>query len=104
MQGKRPTAALDESDPGRNGIQWQNVVPVLGMFLLSAAIAFSLGDSSRPVGSRAVSALNGAGLIFVGAIVTLWFFSRFVHHSRLSSRVLFLVVWAVAMVMWLLFR
>ncbi len=100
MQGK----AADESDLGRNGIQWQNVAPVLGLFLASAAIAFALGDSSRSVGSRAVSALDSAGVIFVGTLLTIWFFSRFVHHSRLSSRSLFLVVWAVAMAIWLLIK
>jgi hypothetical protein len=104
MKGNPSDAALEESDLGPNGIQWQNVAPLLGMFVASAAIAFALGDSSLPLEARTLSALNSAGLIFIGTLVTLWFFSRFVHHSRLSSRVLVLLVWAAAMAVWLLSR
>jgi hypothetical protein len=91
-------AAGEEGE--RYGVQWQNLGPLAGGFFVSWALTYALGDSSLPWGPRARAALWSSLLILLATMFAMRLLGRLVHHSRLASVQLFVVVWAIAFAVW----
>jgi hypothetical protein len=91
--GRRPAA-----DEESNGFQWHIVGPGVGCYFLSAAFAYLAGDPSLGSSERLHAAFGSATLMLVLTMLAMGVLSRFIHHSRLGSPLLFGLVWlAVAM-------
>jgi hypothetical protein len=98
-EGPPVEAGHDEGE--RYGVQWQNVGPLVGGFVVSWALTYMLGDATLRWGPRARAALWSSLAILLGTMFAMKVLARLVHHARLTSLQLFVVVWAIAFAVWL---
>jgi hypothetical protein len=90
-----------EHEP-RNGFQWQTIGPGLVVFGSSIVLTF-LFCGGEWDDRRLWTALNAAGLIFIGAMFGMRIARLFVPREHLSLPSLFLTIWAIAFLIWLAF-
>jgi hypothetical protein len=91
-------------EPERNGVQWQNVGPIAGLFLVSWSLAYALERTSQSWSVRAEHGLNSAALVFLVTLLAVRVIARVVGRSRVESVRLLAVVWFLVAVAWLLLR
>ncbi len=102
MYTSAPMTQIHEEE--QFGIQWRSVGSIAALFAGSWALAFMLDGASLAWMDRARNALQSAAIILVCTASAMWGLAKVIHHSRLSSRLLFAAVWMLILVAWYVIR